>query len=73
MLYVHGGVLAGESEELIDGVILHNDPAGIQASWAAVDLESDVKQYMVAIGTQPGKFINITHLGTSKPSHSCRK
>ena len=54
MLYTHAGVPDGESEEVIDGVILHNDPNGIQASWGAVDPESGVRTYMVAVGTQPG-------------------
>ena len=55
MLYVHAGVLTSESEEVIDGVVLHNDPTGILASWKAIDPESGVKQYVVAVGTGPGK------------------
>jgi hypothetical protein len=54
MLYVHAGVLPGESEEVIDGVVLHNDPKGIVASWAGLDTESGIMKYQVAMGTSEG-------------------
>ena len=54
ILFVHAGALLGESEELIDGYVVHNNQDGIQASWAAVDLESDVREYLVGIGTAKG-------------------
>ena len=59
MTYVHAGVLNGESEELIDGYVLHNDPDGIKASWGATDLQSGIVEYLVAIGTSIGKYSNI--------------
>ena len=54
MLYVHAGVLGGESEEVIDGFVLHNDPERILASWSAIDPESQILGYKVAVGTSPG-------------------
>ncbi|KAI0241220.1 hypothetical protein LSAT2_032838 [Lamellibrachia satsuma] len=55
MSFVHAGTLLGESEELIDGYIVHNDENGIQASWGAVDGESDISEYYVGIGTAQGQ------------------
>ena len=57
MTFVHAGTLLGESEELIDGYVVHNDENGIQASWGAVDGESDISEYYVGIGTAEGKDI----------------
>ena len=54
MLYVHAGVLPGESEEVIEGVVLHNNPEGIVASWAGLDTESGIVKYQVAMGTSEG-------------------
>ena len=58
MLLVHAGVLSAESEEVIDGYVLHNDPEGVLASWSGMDPESGIMEYRVAIGTTPGQ----THL-----------
>ena len=55
MMFVHAGVLLGESEELVDGYVIHNDENGIQASWGGRDAESGVKQYYVGIGTAQGR------------------
>ena len=57
MLFVHAGVLLGESEELVDGYVVHNDENGIQASWGAMDGESDISEYFVGIGTAEGKHL----------------
>ena len=54
MLFVHAGALLGESEEVIDGYVVHNNENSIQASWAAIDFESDVREYLVGIGTAQG-------------------
>ena len=53
---MHAGALLGESEELIDGYVVHNNQDGIQASWTAVDLESGVREYLVGIGTAEGIY-----------------
>ena len=55
MIFVHAGVLLGESEELVDGYVIHNDENGIQASWAGRDVESGVKEYYVGVGTAQGR------------------
>ena len=59
MLFVHAGVLLGESEELVDGYVVYNDENGIQASWGAMDGESDISEYFVGIGTAKGKHLSM--------------
>ena len=54
MSYVHAGVLAGDSEVVIDGYVYQNDPNGILASWNGYDSESGISAYVVGIGTAPG-------------------
>ena len=54
MMWVHAGVLAGTSEEVIDGYVIHNDEHGISASWKGLDPESGIRDYIVTIGTSPG-------------------
>ena len=54
MIFVHAGVLSGESEELLDGYVIHNDENGIIASWSASDVESGIGEYLVGIGTKKG-------------------
>ncbi|CAH1802680.1 unnamed protein product [Owenia fusiformis] len=53
MQYVRIGVSDGEMEDVIDGVVVSADNAGIQATWLAIDPESDIKDYYVAVGTSP--------------------
>ena len=55
MTFVHAGVLLGDAEELVNDYVVHNDEYGIAASWGAVDSESDISEYYVAIGTAEGK------------------
>ena len=62
MNIVHAGVLSGQSEEVIDGVVLHNDPDGILGSWKATDAESGIMRYMVAVGTSEGRFYVIEYV-----------
>ena len=54
MIFVHAGVLSGDSEELLDGYVIHNDENGIIASWSASDVESGIGEYLVGIGTKKG-------------------
>ncbi|CAH1802777.1 unnamed protein product [Owenia fusiformis] len=54
MQYVRIGVSDGEMEDVIDGVVVSADNAGIQATWLAIDPESGIKDYYVAVGTSPG-------------------
>ena len=54
MLFVHAGVFVGESEEVVDGYVIHNDENGIQGSWGAMDAQSGVTEYYVGIGMAPG-------------------
>ncbi|XP_035662464.1 uncharacterized protein LOC118406510 [Branchiostoma floridae] len=54
ILYVRVGVLDGSEEEKIDGYVWQADPEGIQASWKALDPESQIKDYWVCIGTSSG-------------------
>ncbi|XP_033105583.1 uncharacterized protein LOC117107873 isoform X2 [Anneissia japonica] len=44
----------GEAEELLFGYVWQSDKQGIRATWKAVDAESGIIAYWVAIGTQPG-------------------
>ena len=53
-MYVHGGVLGGQSEQLIEDHVIHNDPTSLPASWKGRDSESGIMEYLVAIGTGPG-------------------
>ena len=55
MLYVRAGVLAGESEETVDGYVVQNDPFTIRGSWRALDAESGIVGYLVGVGTSEGK------------------
>ena len=57
MIFVHAGVLSGESEELLDGYVIHNDENGIMASWSASDAESGIGEYLVGIGTKKGMTV----------------
>ena len=54
MLFVRAGAINGESEEVEDGYVIHNEHEGIWASWFGRDFESGVEYYMVSIGTRPG-------------------
>ena len=54
ILYVHAGVWSGESEEVVDGFVWHNNPNGIKGSWKAIDPESGIAEYIVSVGTSPG-------------------
>ena len=56
MMYVHAGAINGESEELHEGHVIHNDKEGVWASWGGRDFESGVEQYLISIGTYPGKL-----------------
>lgn len=56
---MHAGALLGESEELIDGYVVHHNEDGIQASWTAIDVESGIQEYLVGIGTARGNSHNI--------------
>ncbi|XP_038062441.1 uncharacterized protein LOC119732930 [Patiria miniata] len=51
MRYVRGGNLDGEVEEVINGYLYQNSLSTIQASWLAIDGESGIKSYWVAVGT----------------------
>ena len=51
MQYVHGGNIDGEAEEVINGYIYQNSRTTIQASWLAIDGQSGIKSYLVAVGT----------------------
>lgn len=55
MLFAYAGTLAGDYEEVVEGYVWLNSVDGIQASWEAVDPESGVTEYSVAVGTAPGK------------------
>ena len=49
------GVVSGEVEEEHDGYVWQADKTGIQAAWLAIDGESGIKAYWVAVGTAPCK------------------
>ncbi|CAH1791080.1 unnamed protein product, partial [Owenia fusiformis] len=51
MQYVRIGVSAGEMEDIIDGMVVSADNTGIQATWNAIDPESGIQYYHVAVGT----------------------
>lgn len=55
--------MGGQSEEVIEGFIMHNDQNGISASWKGQDPESKIADYMVAIGTTAGKTLDDNHSG----------
>ncbi|CAH1794764.1 unnamed protein product [Owenia fusiformis] len=56
MKYVRIGVVDGEMEDLDEaGNVISTDNNGIQASWLAVDIETGVKEYNIAVGTSPGE------------------
>ena len=54
VVYIRAGVLAGKSEEVVDGFVWQNNPHGIKASWKGLDPESGVVNYQVSVGTSPG-------------------
>ncbi|XP_048258717.1 uncharacterized protein LOC124137708 isoform X1 [Haliotis rufescens] len=54
MKWVYVGIFSGNKEELIDGYVTQSDPSSIKATWFAMDSESAIKSYMVAIGTTQG-------------------
>ena len=56
MLYVHAGVVSGESEEVVDGFVWQNNQEAIQGSWKAMDSESGILEYRVSIGTSEGRI-----------------
>ena len=65
MVYVHAGVIDGETEELENGFVIHTENEGIWISWLGVDHESQIDNYYVAVGTSEG---NSTYACTSKLS-----
>ncbi|KAK2165039.1 hypothetical protein NP493_1368g00012 [Ridgeia piscesae] len=71
MIFVHAGVLSGESEELLDGYVIHNDENGIIASWSASDVESGIGEYLVGIGTKKGTtdLLEFRSMGISKDGY----
>lgn len=54
MRYVHAGVFTGESEEIYGGYVHHNDRTTLTGSWKALDTESGISRYLVAVGSAPG-------------------
>ena len=56
MIYINAGNLDGELEELIKGFVYQSSPTTIKASWLAVDGESGIKNYWVAVGTTPSQY-----------------
>ncbi|KAI8518956.1 hypothetical protein Bbelb_022130, partial [Branchiostoma belcheri] len=71
ILYVRVGVLDGSEEEKIDGYVWQADPEGIQASWKALDPESQIKDYWVCIGTSPGSsdIHDYTNMGSEEAGY----
>ncbi|XP_022103294.1 uncharacterized protein LOC110986022 [Acanthaster planci] len=53
MRFVRGGNLDGEVEEVFRGYLYQNSRSTIRASWLAVDGQSGIKSYWVAVGTAP--------------------
>ncbi|XP_070573744.1 uncharacterized protein [Ptychodera flava] len=49
-----GAMTADEDEELIDGYVMQTDTEGIRAFWEAVDFESGIFAYWIAVGTSSG-------------------
>ncbi|KAK3101936.1 hypothetical protein FSP39_007496 [Pinctada imbricata] len=48
------GTLSGETEDKRDGYVYQAGRSGIEASWLALDPQSKVSDYKVAVGTSPG-------------------
>ncbi|XP_070573609.1 uncharacterized protein [Ptychodera flava] len=55
MLRIVLGMLSRGDEELFDGFVLETDTEGIKAYWKAIDFESGIDTYFVAIGTDKEK------------------
>ena len=55
MQWLHVGVVGGEIEEEHDGYVWQADTTAILASWYALDPESGIHDYWVAVGTAPCK------------------
>ena len=70
-MYVHAGVLSGESEEVIDGYVWQNNPEGIKGSWKAMDPESGISDYVISIGTSQGdvSILSPRSVGTALDSY----
>ncbi|XP_071123199.1 uncharacterized protein [Mytilus edulis] len=48
------GELVGDREERVNGFVWQADTSGIKAAWEAVDPQSGIKEYLVAVGTRKG-------------------
>ena len=72
MVYVHAGVVGGQSEEIIDGFVMSNDESGLQGSWMGRDGESGIMEYIVAVGTSAGEQIHYCHLHPLQAANCCR-
>ena len=57
MRYVRAGALDGEEEEIHNGYVYQSDKNGIQASWLALDGESGIFAYWVAVITDLGNAV----------------
>ncbi|KAK3788402.1 hypothetical protein RRG08_044436, partial [Elysia crispata] len=60
------GAFSSESEEVISGYVEQSDLTGIKASWSAIDGESGVQYYEVAVGTSSGStnILSWRNMGT---------
>lgn len=50
------GELVGDREERVNGFVWQADTSGIKAAWEAVDPQSGIKEYLVAVGTRKGDY-----------------
>ena len=55
MQWIRAGTLSGDVEDVVDGYVWQADRNGIQASWLAMDPQSNIINYQVAVGTTSGK------------------
>ena len=51
MVSVRAGVIAGSVEEMVNGYVYQSKLHGTAGSWAAIDRESGVAEYLVSVGT----------------------
>ncbi|XP_064646203.1 uncharacterized protein LOC135499389 [Lineus longissimus] len=67
MQFVHVGVFSGFTEEVVDEHCWQARTDSIIGSWKAIDGQSGIEKYMVAVGTSPGStdvsdFVNMKNL-----------
>ena len=55
-MWLKVGTLVSGVEEKVDGYVWQAGTKGIKAAWLAIDPESGIIGYEVAVGTTPGKY-----------------